>query len=244
MGDLTEIHPYMCDSTRDTRGRWATVRPALLLLLLAADSTQARVADKSAPLSSSQALNARQWADAPVVPGRLCPTSSVLGEFVRRHKLRTPPSDFNNGAQGGAGNAWMQRNWEPHLRCVGELRLGQAGDGGKHVCDPDCLLERNACLIYSFGSNNDFGFETSVLPYGCAIHVFDHTGPCALPACPPVTHLTRKPCLSGVAHPAGGRGVPPQRHCAPRAGHGAAQGLLHAALPAGPPERDHRHPQD
>jgi Methyltransferase domain len=93
---------------------------------------------------------------------------------VRRHKLHTPPADFNNG--GGTGNAWMQRNWEPHLRCVGELRLGQAGDGGKHVCDPDCLLERNACLVYSIGSNNDFGFEISVLPYGCKIHVFDHTG--------------------------------------------------------------------
>jgi hypothetical protein len=176
MDDRSE--KYMFISTRDTRGRWTIVRPAVLLLLLAAHSTHARVSEKSAPLSRSQALNARQWTDAPVVPGRLCPTSSVLGEFVRRHKLRTPPADFNNGAQGGAGNAWMQRNWEPHLRCVGEMRLGQAGDGGKHVCDPDCLLERNACLVYSFGSNNDFGFETSVLPYGCAIHVFDHTGPC------------------------------------------------------------------
>ena len=123
---------------------------------------------------SAALQNARQWADAPVVPGRLCPTSSILGEYVRRHKLRTPPSDFNNG--GGVGNAWMQRNWEPHLRCVGELRLGQAGDGGKHVCDPECLLERNSCLVYSFGSNNDFGFESTVLSYGCKIHVFDHTG--------------------------------------------------------------------
>ena len=237
----------MCDSTRDTRGRWATARLALLLLLLAAHSTQARVSEKSAPLSSSQALNARQWADALVVPGRLCPTSTVLGEFVRRNKLRTPPADFNNGAQGGAGNAWMQRNWEPHLRCVGELRLGQAGDGGKHVCDPDCLLERNACLVYSFGSNNDFGFETSVLPYGCKIHVFDHTGPCRVLALALVSNAPDawlNTTLSGVSDTAGGRDFPPQRDCGPRAGHGPAEGFLHAALPAGPPERDDRHPQD
>ena len=70
----------------------------------------------------------------------------------------------------------MQRNWEPHLRCVGELRLGQAGDGGKHVCDPECVLEPGKCAVLSFGSNNDFGFETSLAPYKCAIHVYDHTG--------------------------------------------------------------------
>jgi len=70
----------------------------------------------------------------------------------------------------------MQRNWEPQLRCVGDQRLGNVGDGGKWVCDPDCLLEKGKCLLYSFGSNNDFSFETSMKGYGCETHVFDHTG--------------------------------------------------------------------
>jgi hypothetical protein len=129
---------------------------------------------------------ARAWATAPVVPGRLCPAGSVIGEYVRRHQLMHPPSDFGNG--GGAGNAWMQRNWEPHLRCVGEVRMGQAGDGGKHVCDPECLLERGDCLVYSFGSNNDFGFESALLPFQCEMHVFDHTGAHIAPHAPRKDH--------------------------------------------------------
>ena len=147
---------------------------ALLALLSPAPCAAVRLRKGAAPAGEGPAHVAHSWATAPVVPGKLCPPGSVLGEYVRRHKMMTPPNDFGNG--GGAGNAWMQRNWEPHLRCVGEVRMGPAGDGGKHVCDPECLLERGDCVVYSFGSNNDFGFENSLLPYKCQIHVFDHTG--------------------------------------------------------------------
>jgi hypothetical protein len=102
---------------------------ALLALLSPAPCAAVRLR-KAAPAGEGPAHVAHSWATAPVVPGKLCPPGSVLGEYVRRHKMMTPPNDFGNG--GGAGNAWMQRNWEPHLRCVGEERMGPAGDGGKH----------------------------------------------------------------------------------------------------------------
>jgi hypothetical protein len=101
-----------------------------LLACFAAPCAAALRARRAAPAGEGPAHVAHSWATAPVVPGKLCPPGSVLGEYVRRHKMMTPPNDFGNG--GGAGNAWMQRNWEPHLRCVGEERMGPAGDGGKH----------------------------------------------------------------------------------------------------------------
>ena len=68
--------------------------------------------------------------------------------------------------------------------------MGRAGDGGKWICDPyrvwrkqyalgaDGKLHRPP-LVYSVGSNNDWGFEESILADGtcpyCEIHTFDHT---------------------------------------------------------------------
>ncbi|CAF4563524.1 unnamed protein product [Rotaria socialis] len=49
------------------------------------------------------------------------------------------------------------------------------GDGGKWVCDPYQLKFRFDCLVYSVGSNGDFGFETDMkktMPH-CEIHTFD-----------------------------------------------------------------------
>jgi hypothetical protein len=154
----------------------------LVTLLCLARSVHAARLAGSQDAAERPAHVAHAWARAPVVPGRLCPAGSVIGEYARRHKMVTPPTDFGNG--GGSGTAWMQRNWEPHMRCIGEERLGPAGDGGKHVCDPECLLERKDCLVYSFGSNNDFGFESAILPFGCEIHVFDHTGARHFVRCP------------------------------------------------------------
>ncbi|CAF1459438.1 unnamed protein product [Rotaria sordida] len=49
------------------------------------------------------------------------------------------------------------------------------GDGGKWVCDPYRLKSRLDCLVYSVGSNGDFGFEVNMkktMPH-CEIHTFD-----------------------------------------------------------------------
>jgi hypothetical protein len=36
------------------------------------------------------------------------------------------------------------------------------GDGPKWICDPHRIKGVKDCLIYSFGSNNEFDFEESV----------------------------------------------------------------------------------
>lgn len=41
------------------------------------------------------------------------------------------------------------------------MRMGRAGDGGKWVCNPEMIPEN--ALVYSFGSNGEFGFEQNVL---------------------------------------------------------------------------------
>ena len=39
-----------------------------------------------------------------------------------------------------------------------------------------CTEHRMGCVVYSFGSNNDFSFEEAVLAQDerCKIHTFDH----------------------------------------------------------------------
>lgn len=99
---------------------------------------------------------------------------------------------------------WWQNNYEPEFSCAHERRLGRQGDGGKWLCDPHRVAERAEraeraaraasaagaagneagadppaprCVVYSFGSNNDFSFEEAMvaaLP-ACEVHTFDHT---------------------------------------------------------------------
>lgn len=71
---------------------------------------------------------------------------------------------------------FWQNNWEPNFSCAFERRPGAPGDGAKWVCDPHRIVERE-CLLYSFGSANNFAWEESMhalLP-ACEIHTFDHT---------------------------------------------------------------------
>jgi hypothetical protein len=72
------------------------------------------------------------------------------------------------------GRAFFQRNWEPSLSCTALARMGCPGDGGKWVCDPHRYLGEH-CLIYSFGSNDEFSFEDAVHHFNprCEIHTFD-----------------------------------------------------------------------
>jgi hypothetical protein len=73
---------------------------------------------------------------------------------------------------------WAQ-NWHPTLACMLEERLGSLADGGKWVCNPSrispaAMMEARPCLVYSFGSNNDFSFEKDVYQITqCEIHTFD-----------------------------------------------------------------------
>ncbi|CAF1437917.1 unnamed protein product [Didymodactylos carnosus] len=72
-------------------------------------------------------------------------------------------------------NLFFSTNYEPTFHCSFERRFGAIGDGGKWICDSYRFDTKSTCLIYSFGSNNDFTFEIDLkdsLP-NCDIHTFD-----------------------------------------------------------------------
>ncbi len=83
------------------------------------------------------------------------------------------------------GKAFFQRNWEPSYTCTALARMGCPGDGGKWVCDPQHYLRMDRCIIYSFGSNNEFSFEEAIHDFNtkCEIFTFD----------PIVSNPTNKP---------------------------------------------------
>jgi hypothetical protein len=78
-------------------------------------------------------------------------------------------------------NVFFQNHFEPDFACRHERRIGQLGDGGKWVCDPQRLHKDESgkekqCLVYSVGSNGDVSFEKAVkadIGSHCEIHVFD-----------------------------------------------------------------------
>mmetsp|Transcript_50219 Transcript_50219/g.152137 ORF Transcript_50219/g.152137 Transcript_50219/m.152137 type:complete len:308 (+) Transcript_50219:1-924(+) len=79
------------------------------------------------------------------------------------------------------GHAFWQVHYEPSFSCAFERRVGPIGDGGKWLCDPHRIATDGArgpapCLVYSVGSNGDYGFEQgihSALPLDCEVHTID-----------------------------------------------------------------------
>jgi len=87
----------------------------------------------------------------------------------QRHQQRTSPM---------SAATFFQENWEPDFSCSWERRVGRPGDGGKWLCDPHKLTQVPECLVYSFGSKNNFDFEDALhreVGERCDIHSFDHT---------------------------------------------------------------------
>lgn len=77
---------------------------------------------------------------------------------------------------------YIQSFWHPgapHGASCGLMsRLGEGGDGGKFVCDPDAIVRAGpSCLVVSIGSNGDPSFERAVYDLNpeCTIHTYDHT---------------------------------------------------------------------
>jgi len=80
----------------------------------------------------------------------------------------------------GQKNVIWQTHYEPSFSCTFEERVGQMGDGGKWVCDPHRLSlkakTKEGCLVYSIGSNGNYGFEEGVhesISDACEIHTID-----------------------------------------------------------------------
>lgn len=75
------------------------------------------------------------------------------------------------------GKHFFARNWEPSYSCTTRLRMGCPGEGGKWICDPHRHLLGDDCVVYSFGSRDEFSFETAIHAFNpkCTIHTFDPT---------------------------------------------------------------------
>lgn len=72
------------------------------------------------------------------------------------------------------GPMWFQTFWEPCVKCCDRKRSGPKGDGGKWICTDNVT---GPLSVLSVGSNNDFGFELSILRSypDSVIHAYDHT---------------------------------------------------------------------
>ena len=85
--------------------------------------------------------------------------------------------------------SYFQSHWHPGSdadgQCCTMLRYGNAGDGGKMLCDSDLSETSNLPVLVSVGSNNEFSFEIAMhkrYPQ-METHVFD--GTVASPRNPP-----------------------------------------------------------
>jgi len=103
-----------------------------------------------------------------------------LRSRVHMRQMELERAKPSQGAH-GTGRVWWQTHYEPSFHCEFAERLGDLGDGGKWVCDPDRIRENvltngAPCLVYSVGSNGKFGFEQDIMNRispSCEVHTFD-----------------------------------------------------------------------
>ena len=78
------------------------------------------------------------------------------------------------------GGADMWALVAPYYPCSWSLEkhpsIGKGNDAGKWTCGLREIGPRRSCVVYSFGSNNQFEFELAVSAFSeCEIHTFDPT---------------------------------------------------------------------
>ena len=93
-----------------------------------------------------------------------------------------------NGLSGGVPRSWDY--FMPVYNCPLKEKIGIAprlGDNGKWLCGVRTLLQKDNCVVYSFGSNGETSFEQDLLSKtGCEIHIFDRgrsLSSCVVHAC-------------------------------------------------------------
>jgi len=99
-------------------------------------------------------------------------------------KQRNSSSDFVSLFNETSGRTFWQWHYEPSFHCELAERIGNVGDGGKWVCNPDQIRQSvkngGSCLVYSVVSNGQFDFEDGVIKEispSCEIHIFDPAPP-------------------------------------------------------------------
>ena len=67
--------------------------------------------------------------------------------------------------------------WKSIFSCKEKKLLGAGVDGSRFLCSSSTFATRKPCIIYSIGSNGDFGFEEFLLQetQSCTIYTFDCT---------------------------------------------------------------------
>ena len=111
--------------------------------------------------------------------GYLTSLSDEAWQRVRNRARRQAYAHLDPTTNYPQSALWMYDNLQPVLTCPHMERVTSDGgldDGGKWLCDPYRLGELDSCLIYSIGSNGQYGFEDTLaerFDNRCEIHVFD-----------------------------------------------------------------------
>ncbi len=111
---------------------------------------------------------------------------TISDEVYKNHNEQASPHYEQGGDLPLVWNAYR-----PLWTCLGLDRVGDVMDGGKWLCDPsgfppaadsgaavtEAEREEKECIVYSFGSNLQFDFESAIHRHApqCEIHIFDPT---------------------------------------------------------------------
>ncbi|CAL1528074.1 unnamed protein product [Lymnaea stagnalis] len=123
----------------------------------------------------------QNWTELTVVPFQI---QRVQQELKTTPATTTPPAIPDNPIPGDdvlkqMSHKDLQEFYHsyinsPQTTCNKVVRMGKITDGGWELCD-DPLYRPipGDCLVYSYGINFDFSFDTDMSKYGCTVHAFD-----------------------------------------------------------------------
>lgn len=108
-------------------------------------------------------------------------TNSIVNKHNDSFKWRALNPEYSKLCSNASDHIDLPYPWfvyKPTWNCLAKERVGELFDGGKWHCNIGALAKLPKCVIYSFGSNADVGYETAISNRtSCEIHVFDPTIP-------------------------------------------------------------------
>jgi hypothetical protein len=73
----------------------------------------------------------------------------------------------------GRGGGFAEFKQQSSFRCLAPARFGSHDDGGWNLCLDALPVDRNQCLVYSFGIGNESSFDFAAAADGCEVMMFD-----------------------------------------------------------------------